>query len=267
MDDLFGRVGVEGAWQVTDLATGATLGAHVDDALPIVSISKVAATLVAFRLADHGDLDLRSSITLSPDGRSAGTTGISAMCDPVTISLRDAAYLALTISDNAAGDALFDAVGSVTMAEELESLGMGAIHVREPMRDLYDRLTLDVATAFDADTTNTATPRALTRMLELVWSDLAASPASCATIRNLMHRQVWNQRLAGAFPATDITVAGKTATAGAMRHEIGVVTYPGPRHYLVAILTHRLTDADDHRIDAAIGEVARRAIHQLRRHR
>lgn len=267
MDELFGRVGVEAAWQVTDLATGATLGSHVDGALPIVSISKVAATVVAFRLADRGQLDLRRSVTLLPDGRSAGTTGISAMSDPVTLSLRDAAYLALTISDNAAGDALFDAVGADTMAEELESLGLEKIRVREPMRDLYDRLASHGPAAFDADATNTATPRALLRMLELVWTDRAAAPSSCATIRDLMRRQVWNQRLAGAFPATDIDVAGKTATAAGMRHEIGVVTYPGDRHYLIAILTHRLTDVEDHRTDATIGETARRAIHHLRRQR
>lgn len=267
MDDLFATVGVEAAWQVTDLTSGATLGQHADEPLPMVSLSKVVQALVVFRLADGRELDPSQPVTLLPDGRAHGTTGISAMADPVTLSLRDAAYLALTISDNAAGDALFDATGPATIADHLHGLDLDEIHVLEPMRDLYDRVDGNDPDPFAAPSTNTATPRSLVRLLELIWTDRAASAESCAMLRDLMARQVWQQRLASAFPAPDITVAGKTATAAGLRHEIGVITYPGPRPYAAAILTNSLLAQPDHRADATIGEAARRGIHQLRRPR
>lgn len=269
MNEMWATLGAEAAWQVIDLATGDAIGEHEAVQLPIVSVAKVPITLAVYRLADRGLIDLTQPVTLHPDGRSAGTTGISAMHDPVTISLRDAAYLALTISDNAAGDALWDALPSGAAQEEIAALGLEEITLREPMRDLYDRVheweTHGGADPFDG--ANTATPRALTNLLELVWTGTAASPASCAIIRDLMTRQVWNQRLAKAFPAINISVAGKTGTVLGLRHEIGVVTYPGTRHYLVAVLTNSISLEPDHRVDAAIGEAARRAILALRRRR
>lgn len=267
MDELWASVGVEAAWQVLDLDSGHTVGAHEDAQLPIVSVAKVPIAVVAYRLAERGAIDLTQPVTLHPDGRSAGTTGISAMRDPVTISLRDAAYLALTISDNAAGDALWDALPPGSAREELDALGLHEIVLREPMRDLYDRVHhWQQAGGTDPfKEANSASPRALIQLLELLWTDRAASTEACATIRDLMSRQVWNQRLAKAFPAVNIHVAGKTGTVLGLRHEIGVVTYPEPRHYLVAVLTNSLTLEPDHRADSAIGEATRRAILSLRR--
>ena len=102
-------------------------------------------------------------------------------------------------------------------------------------------------------------------MLELIWCDQAAAASSCAQIRDHMSRQVWHERIARAFPAIDIDVAGKTAPFLTLRHEIGVVGYPDGRRDAVAILTHSLTGLHDHRADRTIGEVARRAVAALRR--
>lgn len=262
----FEAVGLEAAWQVSDLSSQATVGEHVDEPLPMVSLVKVVWLLVLLRLVDRGDLDPSAPVTLTPDGRARGTTGVSAMSDPVTMSLRDAAYLALTISDNAAGDALYDAVGVGRIADELATLELSDITALEPMRDLYDRLEDDcVADPFAAPTTNTATPRALGRLLTLVWSNAAASERSCEQIRNLMARQVWGHRLAPAFPARDITVAAKSATAGGLRHEMGVITYPGAHSYVAVMMTNQVTAEPDHRADETIGRAARSAIVQLRR--
>ena len=277
MEELFDSVSLEGAWHVREIETGRTTGGHENTPVALASVGKVPLTLALQRLGDRGEVDLRQLVDLRPDGRSAGTTGISAMQDSVTLSLRDAAYLALTISDNAAADALWDATTPAAIASELAALDLQAICLRQPMRDLYDAKTVESHhpdhderrytdwRCLDLDRANHATPQALTRMLELVWTDQAASPASCAYLRSLMSRQVWHERLARAFPAVDINVAGKTATFLTLRHEIGVVSYPHGQQYAVAVLTRSSTALHDHRADHAIGEVARRAIAALRR--
>jgi beta-lactamase class A len=276
MEELFDSVSLEGAWHVREVGTGRALGSYEDTPVALASVGKVPLALALHRQADRGLVDLRRSVKLRPDGRSAGTTGISAMQDSVILSLRDAAYLALTISDNAAADALWDATTPDAIAVELAALGLNAIRLQQPMRDLYDATVFEGANnnvearhtdwrCLDLVHANHASPKALTQMLELIWTDQAASPASCAYLRNLMSRQVWHERLARAFPALDISVAGKTATFLSLRHEIGVVSYPDGRHYAVAVLTHSLTAMHDHRADRVIGDVTRRAIAGLRR--
>jgi beta-lactamase class A len=278
MEALFDSVSLEGVWHVREVGTGRALGSRQDTPVALASVSKVPLTLAVQRMADRGLIDLRQSVELRPDGRSAGATGISAMQDSVTLSLRDAAYLALTISDNAAADALWDATSRDAVAAELNALGLDAIQLHQPMRDLYDAKIAEGGVTgndearhtdwrcLDLAHANHATPESLTRMLELIWTDQAASAASCAYLRDLMSRQVWHERLARAFPALDIDVAGKTATFLTLRHEIGVISYPDGPRYAVAVLTHSLTALHDHRADRVIGEVARRAIAGLRRH-
>lgn len=203
MRDLFDRVSLEPAWHALEIGTGRAIGYRETTPMAIASVGKVPLTTVLYRLADKGQIDLAHLVNLQPDGRSAGTTGISAMQDSVTISLRDSAYLALTISDNAAADALWDATTPAAIAAELDELGLDNIHLRHPMRTLYDARTAHNANDsslnqdyLDPDRTNSATPKTLTKLLELLWTDQAASAESCRHIRDLMTRQVWHERLA-----------------------------------------------------------------------
>lgn len=277
MIELFDRVSLRPAWHARAIGTGQAIGYRENQPVAMASVSKVPLATAVYRLADQGRLDLTRVIDLHPDGRSMGTTGVSAMQDRVSISLRDSAYLALTISDNAAADALWDAAGPVAVAAELNELGLAAIQLRQPMRDLYDAALAEGAefevgdlartdwACLDPDRASSATPYALTGLLELLWTDRAASWPACAQIRDYLARQIWHQRLATGFPAVDIDVAGKTGTFLTLRHEIGVVSYPDRRHYAVAIMTESRTGIPDHRADAAIGEAARRVVTALRR--
>lgn len=132
MDQLFDQVSLEGAWHVREIGTGRMLGGYHDVPVAIASVGKVPLTLALYRLADRGTVDLRRIVKLEPDGCSTGATGISAMRDRVSLSLRDAAYLALTISDNAAADALWDATTTRAIAAELDALDLGAIRLSQP---------------------------------------------------------------------------------------------------------------------------------------
>ncbi|OYO10583.1 hypothetical protein CGZ94_16360 [Enemella evansiae] len=262
--DVWRAVGVVGGLHARDLRSGAMLAVDADDAWPMASVAKVPLGIALHRAADAGLLGLDQALTLRPDGRTSGTTGISAMADPVRLSLRDALYLALTISDNAAADAIWDTLGADRVQHLLRQvLPPDQVRLGEATRDLYDRLTF--GGSLDGPYACRATAAGATRMLELIWSDQAASPAACAAIRDLMRRQVWAHRLASGFPAADLEVAGKTGTAGDHRHEIGVVSYPDGRRYAVAVFTRLQQETPHHRWDWAISETARLAVNALRR--
>lgn len=263
--DVWDRVGLRGALHARDLRSGRTLAISADEMWPILSVGKVALAVALQRLADRGAISLHEVMVLSPDGRTSGTTGVSAMSDEVRLSLRDAAYVALTISDNAAADAIWDRLGRDRVRESLAAcVPRNAVDLSEPMRDLYDRLER-TGRGLDSSSVNRGTALGLTELLRQLWTGEACAASGCEWILDMMSRQVWRRRLADAFPAEDVSVAGKTGTAGSMRHEIGIVSFADGGAYAVAVLTEQVGDEPHHRWDWAIGEAARLAIGGLRR--
>ncbi len=116
----------------------------------------------------------------------------------------------------------------------------------------------------DPRRTSASTPRDITTLLDAIWSDRAASPAACQTVRDIMARQIWPHRLSSGFP-TEVTIAAKTGSLPAVRNECGVVTYPDGRQYAVAVFTRaRTLDERQPRVDASIGTAARLAVEHLR---
>jgi hypothetical protein len=91
--------------------------------------------------------------SLTTRDRTPGLTGISAMLDPVTMSWRDLASLMMTVSDNAAADAILERVGVAQVVEALDDLG------------LFDtRISGGTATPSDCCTSTPVPPPSLTRL-------------------------------------------------------------------------------------------------------
>jgi beta-lactamase class A len=119
---------------------------------------------------------------------------------------------------------------------------------------------------YDPAVASSTSARDMTRLLALLWTRQVAGGESGELVRHSMTQQVWRNRLAAGFPHDDVTVAGKTGTLGVLRHEVGVVTFPGEHPVAVAIFTRSVrAETRLPRVDQAIGEAARRAVHQLRR--
>lgn len=270
--ELLRRMDATGSVRIVDLTSTDTtapagrpraIDHQPEVALPLASVIKIPIAVTLARLVDRDTVDPSAPMRLVPDRRSVGTTGISAMSDPVTLSLRDAAYLALTISDNAAADAICDALGGPeVVSAEMATLGV-PITMTESLRVMYDRSRDDPERAADGASTGSAAD--CVRLLSLLWRDEAASPEGCARIRDLMARQVWHHRIGSGFPAPDVVVAGKTGTMARWRHEIGVVSYPDGQAYALAVLTEHADPIAHPGHDRAIGEIARAGVLAIRR--
>jgi beta-lactamase class A len=218
--------------------------------------------------------------------RGEGATGIAAMLDPVTMSLRDLAYLALTVSDNVAADALVEHVGLDEVDDTLTALELAHTRVTLLSRDLATRTSEDLGTSdralvgamlsdpavvrrlrvLDPARSNSSTPRDCTRLLRAIWRDEGASPGSCAAIRRLLSLQVWPHRIAAGFPADAVrVVAGKSGTLPTVRNEVGVLEFADGRRFAVAVFTRSASTALTlPEADASIGHAARLALEALR---
>ncbi|MDX2591572.1 class A beta-lactamase-related serine hydrolase [Streptomyces sp. WI03-4A] len=280
-------LGVRGSFLARDIDTGEQLGFDAEEPVPLASVVKVPLALVVLDLIADGGLDPALPVTVDPATSSVGPTGVAAFRHPVTVAVGDLLLLMLSVSDNAAADALFDQVPVADVDARLRAWGCAGIRVRHRMNHMYEcaagaagndfSLALELAVrderagrhtieTLDPAHANLGTAAALVTLLQRVWRDEVAHPRATAELRRLMGHQVFTQRLASELRVDSLRLSGKTGTFLHLRHEIGVIeAYSGAR-VAVAALTRadrRAAQAPD--IDLAIGIAARQAFEALRR--
>ncbi|GAA2079000.1 serine hydrolase [Actinomadura alba] len=286
IEAAFRDAGVTGFLHAIDIETGREVAVRADEPVVLASVFKVPLLVAFHRQAADGLLDPTEPVTLRPEDRTIGPTGVSALLDEVRMSLRDLACLMITVSDNTAADAVLDRVGLDAVNATAAALGLPGTVVEGSGRDLLDMLLADAGAttlgevwswldepgvlgrlrALDPHRTSRSISREMTRLLGLIWRDEAAPPAECAAMRRLFGLQVWPHRLSSGFPYDDVVVSGKTGTLPTIRNEVGVVEYPDGGRYAVAVFTRSLLPiAVLPQADAVIGTAARLAVEWLRR--
>jgi beta-lactamase class A len=187
-----------------------------------MSLIKVPLIVTLMRKVEAGEVDLATRITLDPDHKRLGT-GVLLLFDPgATLTLKDAAWLMIVVSDNTATDLVLEAVGgpeavNATMA----ALGLGEIRMTGDALAWFRALggSMDPALAtvspgefarrgypFKAPAAfaaareryhfgpanrqfSVATARALGQLLLQIYENRCASAESCAFIRTVLRGQ------------------------------------------------------------------------------
>ncbi|WP_067456066.1 serine hydrolase [Actinomadura macra] len=286
IEAAFRDAGVTGFLHAVDVDTGRDVALRASAPVVLASVFKVPLLVAFHRQVADGTLDPSEQLTLRPQDRTAGPTGLSALLDEVRMSLRDLACLMITVSDNASADVLLERVGLDAVNATAAALGLADTRIEGSGRELFESLLddagadsfgevwarldepgmLDRLRALDPAVTSRSTPRDMSHLLGRIWRDEAAPPAECAAMRRLFGLQVWPHRLSSGFPFDDVVVSGKTGTLPTIRNEVGVVEYPDGGRYAVAVFTRSLLlDAVLPQADAVIGTAARLAVEWLRR--
>lgn len=257
-----------------------------DHPVPMASLYKLPLAVAWARLVADGHLDPHEPVRVSASDHTPGPTGLSALRDPVILSQRDVVTLMLTLSDNTAADVILGRVGLSAVNQVLADAGMsdsvvhggtrhhqrllleetGAPGFPEALRLLAQRPGHDATAIYDPALSSVTTARDLTKVLVALWRNDLVEPAWGAFVRGCLARQVFRHRLASGFPHDDVEVANRTGTLLALRHDVGVVTFPGEEPIAVAVLTQALNPAQHlPSVDAAIGSVGGLAVRALRR--
>lgn len=279
------EVRVEGGFVARNIDTGEQLCLDPNRPWPLASVVKVALGLVVADRIARGELAGETQVTLDPTERSHGPTGLSAFRHPATCAVDDLLLQMITISDNAAADALFGLVTPSAVTSRLRRWGVDAIHVRHPMQLMYEaatrvagpdftlgrRLAVEgarpagghVIDSLDVHRATVGSAAALVDLLCRIWTDDIAEPDATATVREAMSRQLFSPRIGADLQADDIRIAGKTGSFLTLRHEIGVVEYGTSRVAIAALTTSARTARVQHDVDLAIGAAARDAVEAL----
>jgi beta-lactamase class A len=244
-----------------------------DDPVVMSSVFKLPVLVAFCRAVDAGDVDPGTALTVTPNKRTVGPTGLSILLDPVTMSLRDLVSSMITVSDNAAADAVLELLGFPRVAATLAALGLSHTRVDRSAASMFDELREELGVAdrpvspraYDPVLSSSTTARDMTALLGALWRDTAASPQQCAFARRLLGQRIMRTRLAAGFPFDDVRTSGKTGTLGALRHEVGVVEYPDEPPVAIAVFTHAArVDQNLPSAEAVIGEAAHLAVTALR---
>ncbi|OIK04789.1 serine hydrolase [Streptomyces monashensis] len=280
-------LGVRGSFLARNLDTGEQLGFGVQELTPLASVAKVPLALVVLDRIAAGDLDPGHPVTLDPARTSVGPTGLAAFRHAATVAVGDLLLSMLSVSDNAAADALLDLVPVAEVDARLRAWGCGELRMRHRMNHMYEcaagaagndfSLALELAIrddgtdrqtieTLDPACANSGSAAALVELLRRVWCDEISAPAATDELRRLMGLQVFTQRLASELRADTLRWSGKTGTFLHLRHEIGVVEAASGDRVAIAALSRtgrRAGVAAD--VDWAIGVAGRSAFEALRR--
>jgi beta-lactamase class A len=284
---VFAAAGARGFVHAREVGAGdgPQVGLSADEPVVLASVFKIPVAVAYAREVAAGRLDETERTTVTARYRIGGI-GTAGCADDVSMSWRDLALFMLTMSDNAATDAIFHRVGQAAVDAVLADLGLANTRLIGCCEDLFDSMLADLGVApgqhpeeafhaatpeqvwqlsvLDPARTTASTPREITTLLDAIWTDRAAPPEACERVRSIMAQQIWPHRLSCGFDS-DVQIAAKTGTLPAVRNEAGVVSYPDGRQYAVAVFTRAESLAERQpAVDAAIGTAARIAVDHLR---
>ena len=215
-----------------------------DESFHAASTMKVPVMIEAFRQIDAGHLRLDQGILLvnqfgsivdgSPYSLDAGDDSDSSLYARVgeRVSVHELVERMITRSSNLATNAVIALVGAEAANATAHRLGASRMAVLRGVED---------GKAFAAGRNNTTTARDLAALLAALERGDAAGPASTDSMRSILLRQEFNDRIPAGLPA-GTRVAHKTGEITAVAHDAAIVYPAGRPPYVLVVLTRGIAD-------------------------
>ena len=270
------------------LETGRQAFMNADEPFPMASTYKVPIAVQLLTRVDAGEVALSDMVALDRDDLHPGSGTLSRLFDDpgVVLSIHNLMELMLLISDNSATDLTLEAAGGAgAVTRRMQTLGVDGIRVDRPTSLLigdyvgvvgmdeegdvspeeWDRLTdaldqearEDAERAFATDPRDTSTPRAMARLLEMIWDRKAMGEESTELLLDVLYRvETGAARIKGLLPP-GTPVAHKTGTIGGTTNDVGIIDLPGEAGHVVAVVFVKDSDEPTSNRERAIAHAAR----------
>jgi beta-lactamase class A len=235
LDSLAGaHRGVVG-YVVHNLDTGERLELRGDETFPTASLIKVSVLVTVYDLVDKGMLSLDDPITVLKIDKVGGSGSLQFMHDNATVTVRDAAWLMTTISDNTATNLLLDRIIIRRVWEKMEKLGLMHTKVHSKSFLRIASVAMDSSVKYGLGVT---TPSEMARLFALMSEGRAVSPkADSAMLDILAHNE--NHEKLQRF-VTGLDVPHKTGETNQVRTECGL--FPLQSRIAYCVLTKENKD-------------------------
>jgi beta-lactamase class A len=111
-----------------NLETGWSCGINNDVSMDTMSVIKIPLLLRFIELAFEGEFNLDQKVVITRGNKRFGTGILSSMDDGIAVSLRDLAFLMITLSDNTATDIIYESIGGPKeLNDSMSRIGLSEI--------------------------------------------------------------------------------------------------------------------------------------------
>ncbi|AHG91757.1 putative beta-lactamase precursor [Gemmatirosa kalamazoonensis] len=174
-------------YTVWNLDTGERLERRGDETFPTASLIKVSILVTVFDLVEKKMLSLDDPLTVLKIDQVPGSGTLQFMHPGIEISVRDAAWLMTTISDNTATNLLLDRIVIRRTWDKMESLGLMHTKVHSKSFIRAASVAMDSSVKYGLGVT---TPNEMAKLFALLADGKAVSPAADSTMLDfLAHNQ------------------------------------------------------------------------------
>jgi beta-lactamase class A len=279
-----GEIGVA----VKHLETGEELAINGDVYFPMASVFKVPVFVEVMAQIKEGRFSLEDEISIQKTDQHMGSGYLSDLDAPgIILSIRNLINLMMMISDNSATDILLTKVGAENVTSRLRSFGLERITVDRTCQHLImDAIGLDyekyknmplqetieayrkenaanpqafeqASQEFTQVIKDQSSPRAMNRLLELIFKKQILDEKSCDYIINTMLKcQTGEKRLKGDLPRY-VRVAHKTGTIGGTVNNAGIMYLPDDLGHVAITVFSKNTEAPTEDVEEVIAQIAR----------
>jgi beta-lactamase class A len=222
-------------YAVHNLETGERLALRGDETFPTASLIKVAILVTVFDLVEKGRLSLDDPLNVLKIDQVPGSGILQYLHPGMSITVRDAAWLMATLSDNTATNLLLDKVAIRRVWEKMDSLGLHNTKVHSKVFLRLASVAPDSSAKYGLGVT---TPNEMARLFALLADGKAVSQKGDSVMIDILAQNTdlqLLQRYAGGVRA-----AHKTGAVDSVRTECSLWFLPA--RVVGCVLTKRNTD-------------------------
>jgi len=184
-------------YSVIDLDNDVRLNRRGDETFPTASLIKLAILVTVYDLASKSDLSLYDPLTVLKIDQVPGSGIAQYLHNGTILTVHDAAWLMITISDNTTTNLLLDRIIIRRVWDKMEALGLPHTKVHSKSFRRNSSVAMDSSVKYGLGVT---TPNEMAKLLELLARGKAVNPKADSEMLDIMEHNgndMMLQRFAG----------------------------------------------------------------------
>ncbi|MDZ7631242.1 MAG: serine hydrolase [Gemmatimonadaceae bacterium] len=170
-------------YAVVNLDTGERLGRRADEPFPTASLIKVPIAVALMDQVALGQLSLEDRMTVLRIEKVPGAGILQFLHDGAEITVRDAAWLMLTISDNTATNLLLSRLEIRRVWEAMERRGLARTKVHSKVFLRLASVAMDSSVKYGL---GVSTPNEMAQLFAMLADGKAVSPAADSVLMDML---------------------------------------------------------------------------------
>jgi beta-lactamase class A len=244
-------------YAVHNLDTGEQFSLRGDETFSTASLIKVPILVTVYDLAEKGQLTLDDPLTVLKIDQVPGSGVLQFMHSGMQLSVRDAAYLMIVLSDNTATNLLLDRVIIRRVWQKMEALGLPHTKVHSKSFLRISSVAMDSSVKYGL---GVSTPNEMARLFELLAQGKAVSPAADSSMLAILANNADMELLQRTVDG--LAVPHKTGATDSVRTECAL--FPLQSRVVTCVFTKQNTDTRwvvDNEAQLLMGRIGAAVVH------